>query len=93
MQHEKCATVAVGSGSPLGTVALPPGPRLCNLPTLHLVPTLRCSPNRPPAPCQDTVDPFGEFTGKKSRRSLAAKFIRLEFAAKTICLNEKCTPR
>lgn len=60
---------------------IPPCPQavLCNLPTLHLV--------HPPLPlysCQDTVDPFGEFTSTFRRQKVgaatAAKFIRLKFA-------------
>lgn len=46
---------------------IPPCPQavLCNLPTLHLV-------HPPSFSCQDTVDPFGEFTSSFRRQKVGA---------------------
>lgn len=79
MKNVQRLQLALGLGCRVPTIPPCPQAVLCNLPTLHLV--------HPPLPlysCQDTVDPFGEFTSTFRRQKVgaaaAAKFIRLKFA-------------
>lgn len=83
MQHEKCATVAVGSGSRVPCPDYPAMPPGRAMQPAHVA---LGAPSPPPLlySCQDTVDPFGEFTSTFRRQKVgaaaAAKFIRLKFA-------------